>query len=163
MQMERLMAKRYWLMKSEPGSFSWTDLEREPRQTTCWDGVRNYQARNLLRDEIQVGDGVLFYHSSADPTAVVGTAKVVRAGYPDPSQFDRRSRYHDPKSSKDAPRWYAVDIRAEKALARPVTLEAMRATPALKKMRLLQRGNRLSVLPVTAAEWRTVTKLGARS
>ena len=157
------MAKRYWLMKSEPGSFSWTDLEREPRQTTCWDGVRNYQARNFLRDDIQVGDGVLFYHSSADPTAVVGTAEVVRAGYPDPSQFDRRSNYHDPKSSKDAPRWYAVDIRAEKALARPVTLEAMRATPALKKMRLLQRGNRLSVLPVTAAEWRTVTKLGTRS
>jgi len=157
------MAKRYWLMKSEPGSFSWTDLEREPRQTTCWDGVRNYQARNFLRDDIQVGDGVLFYHSSADPTAVVGTAEVVRAGYPDPSQFDRRSKYHDPKSSKDDPRWYAVDIRAEKALARPVTLETMRATPALKKMHLLQRGNRLSVLPVTAAEWRTVTKLGTRA
>ena len=157
------MSKKYRLMKSDPDTSGWDDLGAEKRQTTCWDGVRNYQARNLLRDDIQVGDGVLFYHSSADPTAVVGIAKVVQAGYPDPSQFDRRSKYHDPKSSKDAPRWYAVDIRAEKALARPVTLETMRATPALKKMRLLQRGTRLSVLPVTAAEWRTVTKLGARS
>jgi predicted RNA-binding protein with PUA-like domain len=155
------MTKHYWLMKSEPGTYSWDDLTREPRKTTCWDGVRNYQARNFLRDEIGVGDGVLFYHSSADPKAVVGVAKVVKAGYPDPSQFDRRSKYHDPKSSKDDPRWYAVDIQAEKALTRPVTLEAMRSTPALKKMRLLQRGNRLSVLPVTAAEWRTITRLGS--
>jgi len=157
------MAKRYWLMKSEPDAFSWDDLTREPRKTTCWDGVRNYQARNLLRDEVQVEDGVFFYHSNVDPKAVVGIARVVRAGYPDPSQFDRRSRYHDPKSSKDDPRWYAVDIKAEKALARPVTLETMRATPALKKMRLLQRGNRLSVVPVTAAEWRTVVKLGSKA
>jgi predicted RNA-binding protein with PUA-like domain len=157
------MARRYWLMKSEPETFSWDDLCREPRQTTCWDGVRNYQARNILRDDVRVGDGVLFYHSNADPKAVVGIARVVRAGYPDPSQFDRRSPYHDPKSPEDDPRWYAVDVRAEKTLKRPVTLETMRATPALGEMRLLQRGNRLSVTPVTAAEWRTVNKLGSKA
>jgi predicted RNA-binding protein with PUA-like domain len=156
------MTRRYWLMKTEPEVFSWDDLLKEPRKTTCWDGVRNYQARNFLRDEIAVGDGVLYYHSGGDAKAVVGTAKVVKAGYPDPSQFDRRSKYHDQKSSEDAPRWYAVDIRAEKGFARPVTLDAMREVASLKEMRLLQRGNRLSVFPVTAAEWKAVTGLGSR-
>ena len=156
------MAKRYWLMKSEPDVFSFHDLTREPGLTTCWDGVRNYQARNYLRDEIRVGDGVLFYHSSADPKAVVGTAKVVKAGYPDPTQFDRRHKYYDPKSSKAEPRWYVVDIKAEKAFKRPVVLEEMRGVPALKNMRLLQRGQRLSVMPVGAAEYRVVVRLGSR-
>lgn len=154
------MPRRYWLMKSEPSTFSWDDLQKEPRRTTCWDGIRNYQARNFLRDDIRTGDGVLFYHSSTDPASVVGTAVVVRAGYPDPTQFDRRASYYDAKSSRENPRWYAVDIKAEKAFDRPVTLAQMRGTRGLEKMRLLQKGSRLSVLPVTAREWRIVTKLG---
>lgn len=151
----------YWLLKSEPGEFGIDDLATSPGRTTCWDGVRNYQARNFLRDEIRAGDGVLFYHSNADPKAVVGTATVVREGYPDPSQFDRRSKYFDAGSPRDDPRWYAVDIKADRAFRRPVTLDDMRAAPALRDMRLLQRGNRLSVMPVTAAQWRAVTKMGS--
>jgi predicted RNA-binding protein with PUA-like domain len=156
------MAKRYWLMKTEPHVFSFDDLTNEPGQTTCWDGVRNYQARNLLRDEIRVGDGVLFYHSSTDPKAVVGTARVVKAGYPDPTQFDRRHKYHDPKSNRDEPRWFVVDIKAEKRFKRPVALDEMRGVAALKDMKLLQRGQRLSVMPVGAAEYRVVVKLGSK-
>lgn len=151
---------RYWLMKSEPGSFSWEDLQASPGKTTCWDGVRNYQARNLLRDEIAKGDGVLFYHSNTNPPAVVGTAVVTRAGYPDPNQFNRRSHYHDPKSDPDAPRWFAVDVRARRALRRPVALAELRETKGLSKMVLLQKGSRLSVQPVTAAEWKLILKLG---
>lgn len=156
------MARQYWLMKTEPDTFSWDDLLEEPGRTTTWDGVRNYKARNLLRDDFRVGDGVLFYHSSAEPRAVVGTAKVVRAGYPDPTQFDRGSRYHDPKSSKDEARWFAVDIRADRAFDRPVTLQEMRRTPGLEDMVVLRRGNRLSVTPVTAREWEIVNRLGRR-
>jgi len=154
------MARRYWLMKSEPDVFSFDDLVRAPKGTTCWDGVRNFQARNFLRDEVGVGDGVLFYHSGADGKAVVGTAEVVKGGHPDPTQFDPRSGHHDPGSRKDDPRWYAVDIRAAERFARPVSLEEMRSVAGLGKMRLLQRGQRLSVLPVTAAEWKIVVKLG---
>jgi predicted RNA-binding protein with PUA-like domain len=157
------MAQRYWLMKSEPDVFSFDDLVSAPKRTTCWDGVRNFQARNFLRDEIRVGDGVLFYHSGADGKAVVGTAEVVKAGHPDPTQFDARSGHHDPESPKDAPRWYAVDIRAEERFERAVTLEEMRTVAVLRKMRLLQRGQRLSVLPVTAAEWKIVVKLGSKA
>ena len=153
------MARGFWLMKTEPGTFSWDDLLREPGQTTPWDGVRNYQARNFLRDQIQVGDAVLFYHSSTDLPAAVGAAKVVKAGYPDPTQFDRKSKYHDPKSNRD-PRWFVVDIKADKAFKRPVTLKEMREKPGLEKMKLIQRGMRLSVQPVTAAEWKIVTKMG---
>ncbi len=156
------MARRYWLMKSEPDVFSFDDLTRAPERTTCWDGVRNYQARNFLRDEIRVGDGVLFYHSGADGKAVVGTAEVVKGGHPDPTQFDARSGHHDPDSRKDDPRWYAVDIRAEKSFERPVTLEELRGVAGLRKMRLLQRGQRLSILPVTAEEWKIVVKLGSK-
>ncbi len=154
------MARRYWLMKSDPDTYGLAHLEQERDRTTCWDGVRNYKARNYLRDEIQVGDGVLFYHSRSDPPAVMATAKVVRAGYPDPSQFDRRSKYHDPKSDRDAPRWYAVDIQLEKKLAQPVDLPTLRDKPALGKMALLRKGNRLSVQPVTEQEWKTILKLG---
>ena len=154
---------RYWLMKSEPGVFSIDDLARAKDRTTRWDGVRNYQARNLLRDDIAVGDGVLFYHSSADPPAVAGIARVVRGGYPDPTQFDRRDAHHDPDSSPDDPRWYAVDIAFEAKFARAVTLPELRATPALSDMMLLRKGSRLSVQPVTAAEWKLIGKLGARA
>jgi predicted RNA-binding protein with PUA-like domain len=150
-------------MKSEPSVFSIDDLAKTKGRTTRWDGVRNYQARNLLRDEIKVGDGVLFYHSSADPPAVAGTAKVVRAGYVDPTQFDRGDGHHDPDSSPDDPRWYAVDIQFESKFARPVTLPELRTTPALAEMVLLRRGSRLSVQPVTPVEWKVITKLGAKA
>jgi predicted RNA-binding protein with PUA-like domain len=156
------VARRYWLFKSEPNVFSIDDLARSPGRTTCWEGVRNYQARNMLRDEIGKGDGVLFYHSRVSPMAVVGTARVVREGYVDDTQFDRRSRYHDPRSDPENPRWYMVDIRLERKFQRPVTLEELRATPGLESMMLLRRGSRLSVQPVTAEEFRIVTKLGSR-
>jgi predicted RNA-binding protein with PUA-like domain len=154
---------RYWLLKSEPEAFSIDDLARGKNKTTRWDGVRNYQARNFLRDEIAVGDGILFYHSNADPPAVAGTARVVRAGYPDPTQFDARDGHHDPGSSQDAPRWFAVDIAFEAKLPRPVTLPELRADPALAEMVLLRKGSRLSVQPVSAAEWKRIAQLGARA
>ena len=153
---------RYWLMKSEPGVFSIDDLAAAKEQTTRWDGVRNYQARNLLRHDIAVGDGVIFYHSSADPPAAAGTAKVVRAGYPDPTQFDPRDGHFDRDSQRDDPRWFSVDIKFDSKFTRPVTLPELRAAPALKDMVLLRRGSRLSVQPVTAAEWKQIVKLGAR-
>jgi len=156
------MARRYWLLKSDPDDFGLPHLKKSPKRTTCWDGVRNYQARNLLRDELSVGDRVLFYHSRSKPPAVVATAKVVRAGYPDPTQFDRRSNYHDAKSDRDDPRWYAVDIQLERELARAVTLPELRETPGLEEMVLLKRG-RLSVQPVTPQEWKIVIALGRRS
>ena len=146
-------------MKSDPDEFGLEELARSPDQTTEWDGVRNYQARNFLRSEMSVGDGVLFYHSQSKPPAVVATAKVVRSGHPDPTQFDRRSRYYDPKSPSSDPRWYAVEIRLEGKLARAVSLPEMRETPGLEEMVLLRRG-RLSVQPVTAQEWKIILRLG---
>lgn len=153
---------RHWLMKSEPDVFSIDDLAKARKQTTGWDGVRNFQARNLLRDEIAVGDGVLYYHSSVDPPAVVGLARVVKAGYPDPTQFDPKSDYYDAGSKPDAPRWFSVDIAFDRKLARPVTLPELRADPALADMVLLRRGSRLSVQPVSAAEWKRIVALGDR-
>ena len=158
------MAKRasasrsHWLFKSEPETYGWQHLVRDRR--TFWGGVRNFQARNLLRDSIKKGDGVLFYHSSAEPTAIVGVAEVVADGYPDPTQFDRASPYFDKDSPRDAPRWYCVDIVPVTALAVPLDRDRLRAEPALADMMLLKRGARLSVQPVTAAEWRTVLRLG---
>ena len=151
---------RYWLFKSDPATFGLEDLERSPGRTTCWDGVRNYQARNFLRDDVRVGDGVLFYHSQSRPPAVVGTAEVVRAGYPDPTQFDRRDPGHDPGSPPGDPRWFAVDIRLRKRLTRPAELPELRRTPGLEEMLLLRKGSRLSIQPVTAGEWRIVLRLG---
>jgi predicted RNA-binding protein with PUA-like domain len=153
---------RYWLMKSEPGVFSIDDLSRAKDGTTRWDGVRNYQARNLLRDDITVGDGVLFYHSSADPPAVAGTARVVRAGYPDPTQFDPRDSHFDRDSLRDEPRWYAVDIQFEGKFKREVTLPELREAKSLADMVLLRRGSRLSVQPVTPGEWKQIVKMGAK-
>jgi predicted RNA-binding protein with PUA-like domain len=152
---------RYWLMKSEPSVFSIDDLAKAARQTTSWDGVRNYQARNLLR-EAAVGDGVIFYHSSADPPAAVGTATIARAAYPDGSQFDPKDDHYDPASKKDEPRWFVVDVRFEQKFARPVTLAELRAVPALEGMVLLRKGSRLSVQPVTPAEWKVLCKLGGQ-
>jgi predicted RNA-binding protein with PUA-like domain len=151
----------YWLFKSEPDHFSWQALLESKDKTTFWHGVRNYQARNLLRDEIEKGDGVLFYHSSCEVPAVMGIATVVREGYPDHTQFDPDSDYYDPDSTEEEPRWFMVDIKAEKELARPVTLEEMRKVPALKEMKLLKRGMRLSVQPVSEREWKAIVELGS--
>jgi predicted RNA-binding protein with PUA-like domain len=153
----------YWLVKTEPSTFSWDDLERAPDRTTGWDGVRNYQARNFMRDGMKLGDLVLFYHSSTDPAAVVGIAEVVREAYPDHTAFDRTDPHFDPKSRRDEPTWMMVDIRARERLRRPVTLAELKGTKGLEKMELLRRGNRLSIQPVTAREFEIVTTLGARA
>ena len=157
------MAKRYWLLKTEPSVFSFDDLRKCPDQTTGWEGVRNYQARNLLRDEVRQGEGILFYHSNADPPAVVGLAKVAREAYPDPFQFDRKSRYHDPKADPANPPWLTIDVQYDRPLPKPVSLPALRAETSLAAMALLRKGNRLSVQPVTADEWKTILKLGGVS
>lgn len=151
-------ARRFWLLKSEPSVYSFADLQRDQR--TCWDGVRNYQARNLLRDELKPDDGVLFYHSSEEPMAVAGVARVVKAGYPDPSAFDPRDDHHDPDSDPKGPTWFAVDIVPVAAFRAPVTRAQLKAEPALAGMMVLARGSRLSVQPVTPAEWRKVLALG---
>jgi predicted RNA-binding protein with PUA-like domain len=152
------MARRYWLMKTEPQAFSLDDLRRRPGGVEPWDGVRNYQARNFMRDEMQVGDGVLFYHSSVDPPGVVGIAEVVREGYPDTTAFDPNDAHFDPKSDPKAPRWYRVDVRFVRAFPRMVTLEELRRTPGLEGMMVVRRGARLSVQPVTPREWEIVLK-----
>jgi predicted RNA-binding protein with PUA-like domain len=150
---------RHWLLKTEPQSFSFDDLQKSPRSTTGWSGVRNYQARNLLRDELKKGDRVLIYHSSAEPPCVVGEAEVVREGYPDPTQFDAEDDHFDPGAKREEPRWYQVDVRAVRKLKRPVPLALIRETPALRKMALVQRGQRLSVQPVAASEYEAVLAL----
>jgi len=153
------MPTRYWLMKTEPTTYSIDDLAAAPDQTTCWEGVRNYQARNLLRDEIQAGDRVLFYHSACKEPAVVGTAIVVRSGYPDHHAQDKRSKYYDPQHDPNDPRWYMVDITLEQKFDHPVTLAALRQRAGLKDMVLLQKGSRLSVQPVKKTEFDTVVKM----
>jgi predicted RNA-binding protein with PUA-like domain len=157
---ERTKPPRHWLLKSEPEVFSFDDLWRAKARTTSWNGVRNYRARNFLRDEMALGDLVLFYHSSAEPSGVAGLARVVRAGHPDPAQFDPRDPYFDPKSTREEPRWFTVEVQAVRKLPRFVTLAELRREPRLAGMGLLQRGNRLSVQPVAGAEWRAVLALG---
>ena len=153
------MARRYWLFKSEPSAYSFDDLVVDG--VAEWDGIRNYQARNLLRDEVQEGDGVLFYHSNAKPMAVVGTATVVRSGYPDHTAWDPESEHPDPKSTPEKPLWFMVDIKAEQRFAHPVTMEQLRRAPGLEQMTLLRQG-RLSVQPVTAEEWESVLDMGSK-
>jgi predicted RNA-binding protein with PUA-like domain len=150
--------KSYWLLKSEPSAFSITDLEKAANKTTCWDGVRNFQARNFLRDSIKKGDQIFYYHSNSEPSAIVGIAQVVKEGYPDHTAFDPEDQHHDPKSKKDNPTWYMVDIQHVETFAKPLGLEDLRQLPGLKNMVLLQKGSRLSVQPVTAAEWEIVSK-----
>ena len=152
------MAKRYWLMKSEPDVYSIDHLARDG--VTPWEGVRNYQARNLLRDEIHVGDGVLFYHSSTQPPGVAGLAEVVRESYPDRTAFDPASPYFDPKSTRDAPRWFVVDVRFVERFPAVVPLSVLHETPGLEDMRVIKKGMRLSVQPVTPEEWDIVVALG---
>jgi predicted RNA-binding protein with PUA-like domain len=153
------MPKRYWLMKSEADCFSFDDLLAAPDQTTYWDGIRNFEVRNLLRDQVQVGDEVLFYHSNANPPGVAGIAKVVRAGYPDFTAFDKKHEHYDPKSKEENPTWYMVDIKAVKKLKRFVGLPELRAEKSLEKMALFTR-NRLSVTPATEAEREKILEMG---
>jgi predicted RNA-binding protein with PUA-like domain len=152
---------RYWLMKSEPSEVSIDDLVAAPRQVLPWTGVRNYQARNFMRDDMRVGDGVLFYHSSCAEPGVAGLARIAGAPCPDTTQFDAASDYFDPKSSPDKPRWVQIDVALLRK-TRLLPLREMRAAPQLATMRLLATGNRLSITPVTPQEWRAVGRLLAR-
>ena len=154
---------RYWLMKSEPSEFSFDDLKSRPGQTEGWDGVRNYQARNFMRDEMSVGDKVLFYHSNAKPPGVVGVAEVASEAYPDATAFDPESEHHDPKSDPENPRWYQVDVRFAADLERQVPLDELKRMPQLSAMRILQKGNRLSITPLTKAEFEAIRAAGNRA
>ena len=148
----------YWLMKSEPSECGIDDLAAAPKRTVPWVGVRNYQARNFMRDEMRVGDGVLFYHSSCPEPGIAGLAEVASAAYPDATQFDPESHYFDPKSTPDAPRWAHVDVKLVRK-TRLLPLATMREAPTLATLQMLKRGNRLSITPVTGDEWRAVLKL----
>ncbi|MGQ0666376.1 MAG: EVE domain-containing protein [Nitrospiraceae bacterium] len=150
--------RQYWLMKSEPSVFSLDDLMNAPARTTGWDGVRNYQARNFMRS-MSVGDQVLFYHSNADPPAVVGIAEVVTVAYADPTQFDGKNKHYDPASNPSSPRWDMVDIKYVRSFPRPLTLDELRRETRLKGMVLLQKGSRLSVQPVKVSEWMHILSL----
>jgi predicted RNA-binding protein with PUA-like domain len=151
-------ARRYWLMKSEPDVFGIEDLRKKGR--TAWDGVRNYRARNFMRDEMAVGDLVLFYHSSASPPGVAGVARVASESYPDPTQFDARSQYRDPKATPDQPRWWLVDVEFVECLPEPVSLAQLKEDPRLDGMWVTKRGMRLSVQPVDRTHFRRVLRLG---
>jgi predicted RNA-binding protein with PUA-like domain len=147
---------RYWLMKSEPSDCSIDDLAAMPNQTVAWYGVRNYQARNFMRNQMQVGDGVLFYHSNCKEPGVTGIAEVRSAAYPDAKQFDRKSKYFDPKATQETPRWFNVDVKLVKKIAL-ISIAELKRYPELENMRTLQRGNRLSITPLDPAEWRFIT------
>ena len=152
----------YWLMKSEPSDVSIDDLAKLSNQTVPWYGVRNYQARNFMRDDMKVGDEVLFYHSSCPEPGVAGLAKVSSAAYPDETQFLPKNKYFDPKSTRETPRWFNVDVRLVKK-TRLVSLQELRDHPHLESLRILQRGNRLSITPVTSAEWKIISKLAEKN
>lgn len=149
----------YWLMKSEPAEFGIDDLAAAPEQTAHWDGVRNYQARNMMRDQMQIGDRVLFYHSNADPPGVAGIAEIVRTGYPDHTAFDPHDKHYDPKSDPDDPRWFMVDVRLVRKLHRLIPLAELKACPELGELSLVRRGNRLSIMPVTPEQWACIINL----
>lgn len=149
----------HWLVKSEPDVFSFADLLKAPKKTTCWDGVRNYQARNTLRDQMKQGDRVFYYHSNAEPSGIAGICEVVREGYPDHTAFDPKDPHFDPKSRRDEPTWYMVDVRAVAAFPRLVTLAELKGVKGLEKMALVQKGSRLSVQPVTRKEWEIVCRI----
>ena len=150
--------RKYWLVKSEPDCFSIQDLAKAPKRTTCWDGVRNYQARNFMR-AMKRGDGVLFYHSSTEPMAIAGTAVVAREAYPDHTALDPANDHYDPKATHESPIWEMVDIKLERVFDEPQTLASLRGVKQLAKMELLKRGSRLSVQPVTEQEWKAVIQL----
>jgi predicted RNA-binding protein with PUA-like domain len=148
-----------WLMKSEPSEFSIDDLKASPKQTNMWDGVRNYQARNMIRDSIKKGDLVFFYHSACAEPGIVGVMEVVKEAYPDPTAFEPDDKHFDPKSDPKEPRWFVVDLKFKRKLKRILTLSELKSCARLSEMRLLQRGNRLSVMPVTASEWDFILSL----
>jgi len=151
----------YWLMKTEPSTFSIDDLAKAPKRTTCWDGVRNYQVRNMMRDQFAVGDLAFMYHSSCEVPGIVGVMKVVRTGYPDTTAFDRRHAHYDPDYNPEEPRWWMVDVRLEQRFSRVISLDELRthANQKLRELLILKRGNRLSITPVSAAEWRFICSL----
>lgn len=148
----------YWLLKSEPSVFSIDDLAQSPRQITCWEGVRNYQARNFLRT-MAVGDQAFFYHSNAAPPSIVGIVNIVKAAYPDRFAWDSRSKYFDQKSSRDNPAWFMVDVKFAKKFKNPLSLDSLRDIKGLENMELLRKGSRLSVQPVREPEWKVILKL----
>jgi predicted RNA-binding protein with PUA-like domain len=151
----------HWLMKTEPSTFGVDDFARKPKKTAMWDGVRNYQVRNMLRDDFKKGDLAFIYHSSCEVTGVAGIAQVVRTAYPDPTQFDRRSDHYDAGASRDSPRWFVVDVQLKRRLKRVITLDELRAhaDDALDGMLLLKRGNRLSITPISDAHWDFILSL----
>jgi len=150
------MSRRYWLFKSEPESFSIDDLAAKSHQTEGWDGIRNYQARNLLRDDVKIGDGVLFYHSNSKPTGIAGFCEITSKPYPDHTAFDPSSKYYDPKSKKEEPRWFLVDMKFRKKLPRLISLQELKEAPGLESMMVTRRGMRLSIQPVSPAEWKVI-------
>jgi len=150
--------EKHWLIKSEPDVFSIDDLAKS--KTTHWDGVRNYQARNFIRDEMKIGDKVIFYHSNAEPPAAVGICEIVKEAYPDFSAFDPEDSHYDPKSKKDSPTWFMVDVKFVKKFSAPVSITEIKANKKLQKMNLVQRGNRLSVMPVTKDEFHEIVRMG---
>ncbi len=153
----------YWLMKSEPDAYSIDHLRSQKRRTDHWDGIRNYQARNFMRDQMKMGDLAFFYHSNCSEPAVVGIMEIVSAAYPDHTAFDPNEKHFDAKSDPDNPRWLMVDVKFKKKLKMPITLQAIKAEKKLADMRLVQRGNRLSILPVTPGEWRHILKMAGKS
>ena len=152
---------RYWLMKTEPSTFGIDDLAKRPRKTAMWDGVRNYQARNMLRDDFSKGDQAFMYHSSADVVGIAGIMQVVRAAYPDPTAFEKKNPHYDPASDRNNPRWFVVDVQLKRRLKRVITLDELREheSRALDGMLLLKRGNRLSITPVSDAHWNFILSL----
>lgn len=150
---------RYWLMKSEPDEFSIDDLRKARRRTECWDGVRNYQARNMMRDEMKKGDLAFFYHSSCAIPGVAGIMEIVREGYPDETAFDPQDKHYDPKSDPDNPRWFHVDVKFVRKLRRVISLSELRMQRQLQGLSLLRRGNRLSVMPVSEEHWDYILSL----
>lgn len=150
---------QYWLMKSEPSVFSIDDLKARPRQTEHWDGVRNYQVRNMIRDDMRIGDRAFFYHSSCDVPGIVGIVELVSNGYPDKTSWDSTHKGYDAASTVAAPRWYMVDVRFVEKFARTITLNELREQVSLAEMPILRKGNRLSIIPVTPAQWQTIVQL----
>ena len=156
------MSEKIWLFKADPKDYSIEDLANEPNQTTSWDGIRNYMARNLIRDEIKRGDKILLYHSNADPMGIVGLGKVVRSAYPDDTALDPASAYYDPKSAKDNPIWYVVDVKLVEIFPEVIELGELKDTKGLEKMMLTQRGSRLSIQPVRESEWNIIMQLASK-
>lgn len=154
----------YWLMKSEPDCFSIDDLAQRPNQTEAWDGVRNYQVRNMMRDDMRPGDLAFFYHSSCPRPGIVGAMEIVSAAYPDPTQFDPGNEHYDPAARREEPRWLLVDVKFRRKFKRPVLLDDLRANePQLKGLRVLERGSRLSVVPVSAPHWKAIFRLAGEA